>query len=331
MDYLAHKSILKPIAERRASLGRWGFICACPRCSQADDDTRQFPCSAGGACAGYHAACHPDAAAIPGAPQLRPCSVCGAAAAPAYETRMIKEEAKLAAKLARVNAVLDSGSGEDVVGLVRGMTTFSDRHHLTHGVAFVRNELHSQFGELKEAAAALRLQLSVWDAILGGLPLMKSAFAAEYLGKACAQMGGAALPEARAAFQRARRMLRIVSGPETGYAMLIVRLLKEVDARLAEPSSARSVSARGGPSRGAAASGERSAAPRGAPLSPAGSASAPFPAPACAFCGATDAPLKRCGACHSPDAAYCCKEDQRAAWPVHKKVCKTTEPGPADK
>ena len=106
VDYRSEQSALQPVHERRELLmAEKGLLCECPRCSAYGDDTRSFPCAVA-QCGGRQLAHQPTSA---DAAQLTPCSACGAVLPPPRAAALLKAESALAAEVARINHIINSG------------------------------------------------------------------------------------------------------------------------------------------------------------------------------------------------------------------------------
>lgn len=84
--------LMLPAGRRRHLLQRWGFTCACPRCSEKTDGSRYFRCSASSGCGGCTGTM---AVVTQGTERLAPCSLCNARGARDAADALLAAEAAL--------------------------------------------------------------------------------------------------------------------------------------------------------------------------------------------------------------------------------------------
>ena len=260
------------------------FMCMCPRCAAAEgDDTRRFHCQETD-CQGYHLVRQPTSS---DAAELSACSCCSKQAPDSYSARMLALEAGLITELARINALLDSGSTVQAIPRIRRLRPPHPHHALAAEVGSMQHKLAHNIGDHEGGALALTAAIACLDKIIT-FPCRETAFLCEYLGDSLMEAAGSRLSQACEAYRRAVQLLVLTSGASHPYTKIAASKLLAAQKRM-RPGNAAALM---GPS-------------------------------ACSFCGVAarldGQPLAKCGRCRS--AAYCCPEHQKLQWPLHKKSC----------
>lgn len=312
IDYIGNADMAPTVSRRRELQQTKGFRCECVRCSAASDDTRRFHCVSAACPSGHHQAQQEDSEQPA---SLAPCCVCGAAADSEYVRQMLLAESTTEASLSRILRTVACGHPgntdpdivADPVDAIQQLSAPHPHHYLAAQVADLQWELAQQQeggAAADRAVAACRAKIACRNAIVGEeTPHRQSAFAWEYLGDALqkqvvldGEAGTEIWQDVETVFMKAVRLLTLTDGPAEPFAVCATKKLAAVRRhRHADMNDKERMGA------------------------------ASTLASSCEFCGMPDrispAPLRRCGRCKS--ATYCCTEHQRAAWPVHKRVCKT--------
>ena len=299
IDYTLEQMDAKPVHERRARLKAWDFLCECPRCAAYGDDTRSVKCGSMG-CNGSHLIHQPTAEALP---VLTPCMICGIQPSASFAAGQLKNEAKVAKKLAAINATIDSGmadaAGAGLMEAIMRLQPPHPHHHLAAEVFWVQYELYRNLGRSDMAARCLGRVIECRDAIVS-FPSRITAFKQEYLGdmlQACPGATKDQLLDAQEAYRCAARSLLITSGAAHPFSACVARKLATTQLRLPADETSLGLDV-------------------------------------CSMCGGRGAPatqegraMSKCGRCKT--VAYCCTEHQRAHWRAHKKSCTAAAAAPA--
>lgn len=184
LSYLREIDLLQPIAMRTKALTNWFACCACTRCGNSEDTTRDLTCLQTDDCPGIHRFANGG---------FKPCTVCGDSLVEEEQSLWVVEENKLAEvydMVERNPAIVGQGSEIVLRKAFERAAKFGARSHWLVGRFHdILRDLEQEYGRWSQARLHALGELTFYDAHFQTRPSIARALKRGKLGQIEEELG----------------------------------------------------------------------------------------------------------------------------------------------